>query len=149
MDPFDDITKFEKMMRDMLEGLFGGSRIEVFAPVRGRSAFGGNFQKGVREPLTDIDENKSEVIITMELPGASKDAIEVDATSNGVEINAKIQKFSENKNMRSSSFSHFKKFVSLPSEVNPNEVKAKYKNGILEIKLKKVKTQKGKKVRIE
>ena len=35
MDPFDDIKKFEKLMKDMLEGLFGGSSVNVITPFRG------------------------------------------------------------------------------------------------------------------
>jgi len=150
MDPFDEKNRFEKMIKDMLEGLFGGSSVNVITPFRG-SGFGPKQTLGSdeREPLTDVFETKDEIIITMELPGASKEDIELDANPNGLEIIANIRKVSMNKNSRSSSFTRFKKYVGVPAEVDPNTVKAKYKNGILEVKLKKLKKQKGKKVKID
>jgi len=150
MDPFDDIKKFEKLMKNMLEGLFGGSSVNVITPFKGTGFNPGqNLNSKEREPLTDVFETDDEVIVTMELPGASKNDIEVDASANGLEIIASIKRVSVNENSRSSSTSRFRKHVRLPAEVDSNTVKAKYRNGILEVKLKKIKKTKSKKVKIE
>ncbi len=150
MDPFDDVNKFEKLMKSMLEGLFGGSSVNVITPFRG-AGFGQkqNFNSEEREPLTDIFETKDEVIVTIELPGASKNDIELNASSNGLEIIASIKQVSVNENSRSSSIRKFKKYMGLPAEVDADTVKAKYHNGILEVKLKKIKKPKSKKVKIQ
>ncbi len=146
MDPFDDISEFEKAMRRMMESLFGRGSFEVFAPVR----FGTRVRTpGVREPLTDINETKDQVIVTMELPGASKENISLDVTSNGIEISAKTQRITDTEEVSGASFTKFRKFMSLPAEVDPDSVDATYRNGILEIKLKKLKQAKSKKVKIK
>jgi|GEM_PF-1162613 len=149
MDPYDDIDRFEKMMRKMIEGLFGGGHIEVFAPMRVGKSRGVNLGSGVREPLTDINETKDQVIVTMELPGATKEDIHLEVTSNGIEISARTQKVSEAEGVSKRAFTQFKKFMSLPVDVDPDSVDAQYRNGILEVKLKKLKQDKGRKVKIK
>ena len=146
MDPFDDVGDFEKMMKKMLEGFFGRGGVEVFGPTK----FGfRNKKPGVREPLTDINETKDLVIVTMELPGANKEDISLDVSSNGIEISARTQKITASEEVSGTSFTNFKKFMSLPTEVDPDSVNATYKNGILEIKLKKLVQTKSKKVKIK
>ena len=146
MDPFDDIGEFEKAMKKLLEGFFGRGGVEVFGPTRFGSR---NRVQGVREPLTDINETKDLVIVTMELPGANKEDISLDVSSNGIEISARTQKLTDSENVSGTSFTKFKKFMSLPTEVDPDSVNATYKNGILEIKLKKITESKSKKVKIK
>jgi HSP20 family protein len=149
VDPFDDIKRFEKIMKEMMEGLFGGARFEVFTPMRAGGKGRAEEISDVREPLTDINETKDEVLVTLELPGASKDNIDLDVEDRGIEISAKIHKLSEGEDKRSSSFTRFQKFLTLPCDVDPNSVKATYNNGILEVHLNKLKKSKGKKVKIE
>lgn len=142
MNPYDDIRRFEKMMQKMMEGLFGGGHVEFFGPTRAK-------RPGVREPLTDINETKDQVIVTMELPGASKRDINLEVTSQGIEISAKTKKIMEEGNISESSFTQFKKYMTLPVEVDPDSVDARYKNGILEVKLNKLEPSESKKVKIK
>ena len=146
MDPFDDINEFEKMMKKMLESFFGRGTIDVFGPSRRNIK---TAAPGVREPLTDVYETKTHVIITMELPGAKKENINLDVSSNGIEISAKQETMTESKGISRTSFTHFKKFMSLPTEVDAKSVDAKYNNGILEIRIKKAKPAKGRKVKVK
>ncbi|MBR9682031.1 MAG: Hsp20/alpha crystallin family protein [Candidatus Altiarchaeota archaeon] len=146
MDPFDDISEFEKTMKKMLENFFGKGSIEVFGPTQRRQR---NKTPGVREPITEINETKDEVIVTIEIPGATKEDISLDVSSNGIEISAKTQRLTDSGEVSGTSSTEFKKFMSLPTDVDPDSVNASYKNGILEIKLKKLKQTKSKKVTIK
>ncbi|MBR9679440.1 MAG: Hsp20/alpha crystallin family protein [Candidatus Altiarchaeota archaeon] len=146
MDPFDDINAFEKMMKKMLESFFGRGTVDVFGPTQIRQKA---VAPGVREPLTDVYETKDHVIITMELPGAKKENIHLDVSSNGIEISAKQETVTESKGISGTSFTHFKKFMSLPTEVDAKSVDAKYNNGILEIRIKKARPTKGRKVKVK
>ncbi|MEM3593126.1 MAG: archaeal heat shock protein Hsp20 [Candidatus Jordarchaeaceae archaeon] len=87
----------------------------------------------VREPLTDIIETENEVIIVAETPGIEKDEIKIDSTETELEIKAGDK---------------FYKKVKLPSATIPEQAKASYKNGILEIKIPK-KERKGTGIKIE
>ena len=146
MDPTDDIKKFEKLMKDMVEGLFGRGRIEFFTPMMGPQSM----QLGdVREPLTDINETKTEVIVTIEIPGAKKEDIDIHATPSSLEIKAKIRRAVDTSGVHSTSTLRFQKQLTLPEEVDPKSIKAKYKNGILEVAMKKTAKPKGTKIKVE
>ncbi|MGQ4832874.1 MAG: archaeal heat shock protein Hsp20 [Candidatus Asgardarchaeia archaeon] len=93
--------------------------------------------KPVREPLVDIIEDKDKITVIAELPGVEKDEIDIRGTSKTLEIKAADQ--------------YYKK-IDLPAEVDPNNAKSTYKNGILEIvlpKLKKEKSNEETKIKIE
>lgn len=86
-----------------------------------------------REPLIDVIETENEVIIVAETPGIEKDEIKLDSTENELEIKAGDK---------------FYKKIKLPSVTIPEQAKASYKNGILEIKIPK-KEKKGTGIKIE
>jgi HSP20 family protein len=92
-----------------------------------------------REPLVDIFESENEVSVVAELPGVEKDKIDVKVTEDGktLIINASNEK------------RKYYKEIELPARVDPSSAKASYKNGVLEVKLKKIGKGEGKGVKIQ
>jgi HSP20 family protein len=92
-----------------------------------------------RKPLTDLMECDDHLSITMELPGIEKKDIDLQVVDNELEINVDtpVRKY-YNK-------------LPLPGEVDPNSISANFKNGVLDVILKRLKSKKqiGKKVNIE
>jgi HSP20 family protein len=80
---------------------------------------------GERQPLTDIIEGKDEIFVTMELPGASEE---------NVEVNAKGSKLTVRVGGRKKYFAD----VDLPTAVRSAEVEWTLRNGVLDVVLKKV-----------
>ena len=80
----------------------------------------------VREPFVDViyDENNNEVKIIAEMPGVTKDNINVEAAEDSVYIRA------ENHDRK------YETTVPLDVKIDPNTAKASYKNGVLEIRFK-------------
>jgi len=82
-------------------------------------------QDEVREPLTDVFEDKDNVKLYVELPGVEKDDIQLNVTEGHTEIKAK----------------NFFKSVELPTkDVESDKAVANYKNGVLEVTIPKKKT---------
>jgi len=79
-----------------------------------------------REPLMDIIEEERDVAIVAELPGVKKEDIHIHATQFNVTISVDTV---EHK---------YYKEVALPVEIDPESVAATYKNGVLQIRLKKL-----------
>ncbi|MEF8879769.1 MAG: Hsp20/alpha crystallin family protein [Candidatus Thermoplasmatota archaeon] len=77
------------------------------------------------EPDVDVIENTEDVAVTVELPGLNKDDIDLKATEKQLEINVDNPDFSFHKN------------VDLPCKVKPKTTHATYKNGILDVTLKR------------
>ena len=90
------------------------------------------------EPISTIIPEKDKIRVVVDLPGAKKETIKIDATSKTVEVHAE------------SDYRKFYKKIDLPEEVNPDTAKAKYNNGVLEIIFeKKVKEEKKKEIEVE
>lgn len=82
--------------------------------------------RDVREPFTSalIDEKNKEFNITAEMPGISKEDIELNATEKEVVIKA------------DSNARKYYKFIKTPVPVDPDSAAAKYNNGVLEVTFK-------------
>ncbi|MEB3757542.1 MAG: Hsp20/alpha crystallin family protein [Desulfurococcales archaeon] len=76
------------------------------------------------EPLVDVFEDNGEIIVVAEVPGVSKDDIEIKVKPKQLIIKAK------GKDRK------YYKTIDLPKEVIPEKAKASYKNGVLEVRLK-------------
>ncbi|HUR61687.1 MAG TPA: archaeal heat shock protein Hsp20 [Candidatus Thermoplasmatota archaeon] len=82
-----------------------------------------------REPLTDVIEEGGKIAITMELPGVSREDIDLNMTELELEISV------DNERRK------YHKRVKLPAKVDPSTTKATYTNGILDVTV--AKTGKG------
>ncbi len=83
--------------------------------------FGKKRMSEERSPLVDILEEVGQIRVIAELPGVSKEDIELGATETSLTIEAK-------------SFDRqYSKVVSLPARIKPETAKAKLKNGLLEV----------------
>ena len=78
-----------------------------------------------REPITDIFDEKEEIRVYVEMPGVNEGDIKLDLKGDILDISAQ------------SGDKKYHKEVLLPAKVKPETLKSSYKNGILEIRLKK------------
>jgi len=78
-----------------------------------------------REPLTDIIEEKDAIRVVAELPGVEKQDIKLHAAEKALTISVETPT------------RKYYKEVDLPSKVDAKSAKATYKNGVLEVTLKK------------
>lgn len=147
---FDSIGKrFEELFSDfntandnvrtygytMFCGPDGIPHTREFGNAIGEHAMNNNM---LREPLTDVVLDGNLVRITVELPGVSKEDIQLEGSKDSVTI-------SVNTDTKS-----FRKDLALPCEVDPDSAKAEYNNGILEILIdSKESKPKGKRIAIQ
>jgi len=94
--------------------------------------------KEVREPLVDVIEEEDKIRVVAEIPGVEKSDINLYATENTLTIKVDTPK------------RKYYKEISLPAKVDPKSSKSTYKNGVLEVDLKKVGEEpKGTPIKIE
>ena len=94
---------------------------------------------GFRQPTLDVQDRGDHFSVTAELPGFTKDEVQVKVGSNGLELRAdkseSVEK-SEKGVFQKSSRSYYQYF-SLPDQVIADKIDGTMKNGILELKLPK------------
>lgn len=92
-----------------------------------------------REPLVDIIEGKEEISVIAEVPGVEKKDIDIRVSDNKLTIHVDTK---ERK---------YHKELDLKCTVDPSKVKATYKNGVLEIIIKKTEKRgnEEKEIRVE
>ncbi len=106
-------------------------------------------------PSVDILTEGDNVVVKAELPGMKKEDIDVSLTKDTVTISGEKKKEEkvEKKNYYSleRSYGSFKRSFSLPAEVQTEKASAKFKDGVLEIRMPKTEEakKKEKKVMIE
>lgn len=107
----------------------------------------------MRKAFTDVQETDKDIVITAELPGMSKEDIELMITSDRIEIKAQkkeeIKEEKEGQRYYQSRYAGFSRTVPLPTGVKQDQVKATYKNGILEIILPKEEITESQRVKID
>ena len=107
----------------------GKPEVREFGNVK-PSRFGKPQVKEEREPLVDIIETDGEVHIVAELPGVEKNDIKLHGTGDTLTISVDTAQ------------RKYYKEVMLPTGVKVKEAKTQYKNGVLEVKLPKIKEEK-------
>lgn len=151
-DPYEEIRELERRMNRLFREFLGRGPRRRLLGTRGKGRI--PFEGEVREPFTDIMETDESVIVTAELPGVAKKDININATEEGIEISAetKAEKEVEEKGYyrRERNLGKYYRAYSLPARVKPQEAKATYKNGVLEIVLPKAEVkEKGRSIKID
>ena len=79
-----------------------------------------------REPLVDVMEEEIEVVVVAEVPGVEKDEINLHTTEEHLTISVETPQ------------RKYHKELALPARVDPKSARASYKNGVLEVRLRKL-----------
>jgi HSP20 family protein len=103
----------------------GKPKIEDFGNKPIKSPKGEPLISEEREPLTDIIEGNDDVAVTVEIPGVEKENIDLNVTKENLEIRVNTPQRKYHKNL------------DLPCDVLPKTTKATYKNGILDVVIKR------------
>ena len=104
-------------------------------------------------PKVDVIDKGKKLVVRAEVPGFDKDNIDVSLTDNSITLKGTMKE--ENKKEEGDYYQSevrqmsFSRSLMLPSEVDSAKAKAKFKNGMLEIRLPKKKVEKKKKIDIE
>lgn len=140
-DPFGELSALRQYMNRFLEapwwrGWRGGWGLEGYGP------------------RVDVYQTENEVVATAELPGIeSKEDIDVSITDNSLTIRGEFKRAQD---LKDDDFYHseryygtFSRTVPLPAEVKPEQARASYRNGILEVRIPKSEEGRRKPIRID
>lgn len=140
---FEDVDRwFDSLRQDFEERLWS----RPLARVEGSDL-------AIREPLVDLIDQGSEFVVRAELPGVSKEDIDLKVTSEGIQIRAKADRSREEKEkdyyFQERTYQAYERALSLPEEVKADLASATLKDGVLEVRIpKKQPTPESKPVKV-
>lgn len=97
----------------------------------------------ISSPLLDVYENGEKFIISVELPGVEKSGIKIRFQEGELKISA-LKNFDKDLKVLHSErfFGEIKRKVKFHSDIDTDNIKAEYSNGVLTVFLRKLKKKK-------
>jgi HSP20 family protein len=107
---------------------------------------------GMWNPAVDLYEKDEHFVIKAELPGIDKSGIKVDLKDRVLTLSGERTSDNEVKEenyyRKERSYGKFQRSFRLPADVDPDKIKAEFKDGVLQVKVPKPEQAKSKEVTI-
>jgi len=125
-DPFGEVLSMQREM-DRLFGRIGGRSGET----------GG--QTAVWLPRIDVKSTGEDMLVYAELPGLNRDDIDIEITDGILSIKGERKQEAEESGegwlVRERTYGMFERSIALPNGVEPEQISADYKDGVLEVRV--------------
>jgi HSP20 family protein len=135
-EPFREIASLQNEMSRFMNGLLEGN--------------GRTNQAWV--PALDVWETEDEIVYALDLPGIPEDNISVELDDGALTISAERERTEEEKDDRfyrfERRFGTFSRTFGVPQGVAESDVSADYKNGVLEVHVRKPEQPKPKRIQV-
>jgi HSP20 family protein len=140
-DPFSEMADLRRMTD------------QVFGEFFGRTPSSMASTEGLWSPKVDIHESKDGIRLTAELPGVNQEDIHVSIEGDSLTLHGERKNQTEVKEDQyyriERSYGKFLRTILLPSVVDASQVKATYRDGVLEIQLPKKAEAQPKEIKVE
>ena len=104
------------------------------------------------KPSLDLMETERSLVALVEIPGIDPDDIDISVTSDLLTITGEKKKETEetggNCHLAERPHGKFSRSIQLPTTVNPDQVEARYKEGVLRITLGKTAVAESKRIEV-
>jgi len=141
-DPFQDLISLQERMNRLFEQTLDRSRGEREGMVAGTWA-----------PAVDIYETPDSIVLQAELPGLSKDDIDIQVRDNVLTLKGERRSEKEVKEGNylrvERAYGGFQRAFTLPAAVQADKVRAVFRDGVLDVSIPKAEEAKPKQIKID
>ena len=141
-DPFRDVA----VLQDRINRLFN----ESFGQTRDLDD---DMRVCAWRPAVDIYEAENEIVLIAELPGIAKEDVSVEVKDNALTLRGERfpeAKINEDKYYRKEiCFGTFERSFTLQDRIQPEQIKATFKNGILTVKIPRPQAETPKQITVD
>jgi HSP20 family protein len=131
LSPWSALTDLERQMDQLVKGVFGETGFDTPRLTGGRQA-------KAWMPAVDVFSRNSDLVVRAELAGVDPEK-DIDITAEDGVLRIRGQRRYENRDEGANyfrietSYGSFERSVPLPEGVNPDDIKAVHRNGVLEV----------------
>ena len=146
-DPFE---AFHDELDRLFDNFFGSAEGELGEMPASFGEVSGDFA-----PRVDVQEKDKEFVVKAELPGMEEDDVDIQIDKNDLVLRGEKEDREEKQEgsvyTTECSYGSFVRRIPLPAEVDSENASAKFKKGVLDIRLPKIKqvADEGKRIEIE
>ncbi len=141
--PFRTLERFADEVTRLLDGFGVGSGWRRLAEPDGILTW---------SPRVDVTQHEAELVVRVDLPGMKKDDVKVNVTEDAVTIHGERHREQDEERdgvYRSErTYGAFYRTIALPAGTGTDQVKASFKDGVLEIRMPAAPSAKGRPVEI-
>jgi HSP20 family protein len=136
-NPLETMARLSREMDQLVDAFFGG-RFGLGGRQR-EGSFGASSLPEMWSPRIEVRERGNNVLISAELPGIQKDAIQIEATQDGIAISGERRESREENEDRRGlrfaerSYGSFYRNIPLPDGADVEQAKASMRDGVLEV----------------
>jgi HSP20 family protein len=134
--PWNELASVHNEMSRLMNGLLEGN--------------GGTTQGWV--PALDVWETENEIVYAFDLPGVPEDEIEVELEDGSLTVSAERERQHQESDDRfyrfERRFGTFSRTIGLPQGVDESGINADYKNGVLEVHVRKPEQPKPQRIQV-
>jgi HSP20 family protein len=143
-DPYwDEFHRIQKSLDDLFNVLSGGPRAAAGAPLwSGARLF----------PLLNVAQYEDRYVVTAEIPGMKTEDLQINIEGDTLSLRGERKPYElagdASYHRRERAVGAFQRSITLPGNIDPDTVKATYKDGVLTVALQKEKAVKPKQIQI-
>jgi HSP20 family protein len=134
-------------------GTFQRQMNRLFDDFFGDGSWPGLWTRSEWTPAIDVSESEEELVVQAEVPGISRDDLEITVTGNTLTLRGEKKEQREEKqgsvHREERSYGSFTRTIGLPSSVDPGRVDAGMKDGVLRIRIAKKEEAKPRQVEVK
>ena len=135
-DPFREVAAMHNELSRFMNGLLEGDARQTQTWV----------------PTLDVWETENELVYAFDLPGVAQDKFTVEVEDGALTVSAERERTEESSKdgfrRFERRFGSFARTVGLPQGVSEDDIKASYKDGVLEIRVPKPQQPKAKRIEV-
>lgn len=124
--PFRELDHFKRSLDEMFDHFLGN-----WSPMEA--------MRGMSAPAFESYLDQNQLVVRADLPGIEPKDVEVTVSGNLLTVRGKRERSEEEKKRdyihREVSYGSFERSITLPKGVDADQIKASYKNGVLELRM--------------
>jgi HSP20 family protein len=136
-NPFNTMMRLSREMDQLMESFFGSRFTFPGRPGEGAGVRGSAPE--IWSPSIDVRQSGDALTITAELPGVPRDAIQIEASENGIAISGERRESRQQDDrergyqLSERSYGSFYRDIPLPDGADVEQAKASMRDGVLEV----------------
>ena len=135
-EPFQELRRMREEMDRMFEGMMPSP----------------TWAAPMMAPAVDVYEKDGNIIVKADVPGLKKDDLEVTATEDSISLKGEFKKEEKVEEQgfyrQERRFGRFFRTIPMPTAINPDQVKASFKEGVIEVTAPKAEAEKAKEKKV-